>query len=313
MRARKTIKNKREIVGLLLLSVLWGSTWAAIRVTVTHMPPLRSVALRFLLASAVLVPVMLARRSRLPQGREWALLAVLGSLMLALPFALVAWTQQRIHTGMTSILFATAPLLTLWMETWLGGPDPMRRLPPRAVLGTVVGLLGVVAVLIHAASGLKGEIGPAVVVLLTAALGSAGSIIAKQLLKEIPVLTVAGVQTAISGLILGALSLATERQTATTWTPATVAAMLFLGLVSSALCFLLFFWLLIEIEPYQLSSRFLLMPIVAMAEGILFLHEAVSPLEMAGGATVLISLALVLSAERQVEIAPGKRSSLESR
>ena len=71
------IKSRREIAALLLLSLLWGSTWAAVRLTVLHMPPLRSASLRFLLPAAVLLPAMLFYRSRVPKGREWGLLAVL--------------------------------------------------------------------------------------------------------------------------------------------------------------------------------------------------------------------------------------------
>ncbi len=100
----------------------------------------------------------------------------------------------------------------------------------------------------------------------------------------------------MAGLVVGALSLVFERRQPTEWTEASLAAMLFLGLVSSALCFLLFYWLLMRMEPHQLAVRYLLMPIVAIGEGALLLGERIAWTEVAGAVAVLISVALLLSA-----------------
>jgi drug/metabolite transporter (DMT)-like permease len=261
------------------------------------MPPLRSVSFRFLMASALLLPAMWLARARLPRGKEWVLLVVLGTFMMALPFSLIAWAQQRMSSAVTSILFAASPLMTLGLEAWMSRGKTRMRLPPRAFAGALVGLAGVGLVMVHAVSGIEGAAVPAMTVLLVAVFGAASTIVAKDRLKEIPVLTVAATETLFSGMFLGVLSLVFERHRATDWTQGTVVALLFLGLFSSALCFLLFYWLLLRIEPYQLASRYLLMPVVALAEGSFLLHEAVSRLEIVGCAAVLLSVTLVLSAD----------------
>jgi len=259
------------------------------------MPPLRSVAVRFLLATAVLLPAMLLRKERLPTGREWRLLAVLGILMVALPFSLIAWTQLRITSSTTSILFAASPLLTLWMERWIGDRNDRTPVSPRAWLGTLVGLAGVALLFSHVALAAEGAFAAEVVVLLVVVAGSASSIIAKRRLRDIPVLTVAATETLLAGLAVGGMSLIFERNRSTEWTAESIAAILFLGLVSSAFCFLLYYWLLVRMEPYKLASRFLLMPIIAVGEGSLYLHESVPATEFAGGVAVLVSLAMLLS------------------
>jgi drug/metabolite transporter (DMT)-like permease len=217
--------------------------------------------------------------------------------MVALPFSLIAWAQQRMSSAATSILFAASPLMTLCLEPWMSRGTTRARISPKAFAGALVGLAGVGLVMIHAASGMEGGLIPAMTVLVVAIFGAASTIVAKDRLKDIPVLTVAATEMLFAGLLLGLLSLVFERQQATDWTQGTVMAMLFLGVFSSALCFLLFYWLLVRIEPYQLAARYLLMPVVALAEGAFFLRETVPPLEIAGCAAVMISLTLVLRSE----------------
>ncbi len=284
----------------------------AIRIVVAHMPPLRSVSFRFLLASAVLLPVMFLLRSRLPKGREWLLLFLLGTLMMALPFSATAWAEQWIPSGKTSLFFATAPLVTGWMETWLGRRSERRRLPLSAVLGMLLSLAGIVIVLYHATPLARGEGRGVVVIMGVVLLGSAGTILSKRWLKNIPVLTLAAVETLFAGIALGIASFVMEGDRPQVWTESSVIAMLFLGFFSSALGFLLYYWLLMQIEPYQLAARYFIMPIVALAEGAALLHEQVT-WTMAGGAiAVLAGLVLVLRSRTREVAGHGMPGNMRS-
>jgi drug/metabolite transporter (DMT)-like permease len=266
----------------------------AIRIVVAHMPPLRSVAFRFLLASAILLPLMFFRRSRLPKGREWLLLFGLGTLMMALPFSATAWAEQWIPSGKTSLLFAMAPLVTGWMETWLGRPSERRRLPFTAILGMLIALAGIVVVLYRTTSIARGEGRGVAAILGVVVLGSATTILSKQWLKNIPLLTLVAVETLFAGVTLGVASFFMEGDRPQAWTESSVIAMLFLGLFSSALSFLLYYWLLMQIEPYQLAARYFITPIVAIAEGVVLLHEQVTWNMAVGALAVLAGLVLVL-------------------
>jgi drug/metabolite transporter (DMT)-like permease len=270
----------------------------AIRIVVMHMPPLRSVSLRLLLGSAVLIPFMLLRKARWPVGKEWGLLFVFSTLMLAVSFSLVAWAIQRLPTGTTSLLFATSPLLTAWLEPWLSGRSQRTHTSPMVILGMLGGLGGVALVLSNSTlAGFHLPIDSVVAVLFVVLFGSMATIIAKRLLKNIPVLTISTVETMMAGAFLGAVSLGMDRNQPTVWTSQVILAMLFLGIFSSALGFLLYYWLLMQIEPHLLQARYLIMPIVAMTDGYLFLHEHISPAMILGACAVLGSLALVLMAE----------------
>jgi len=272
----------------------------AIRIVVAHMPPLRSVSLRFLLASAILLPIMFLRRSRLPKGREWLLLLLLATLMMALPFSATAWAEQWIPSGKTSLLFATAPLVTGWMETWLGKPSERKRLPPNAVVGMLIALAGLIVVLYRTASIDRGESRGVAAVLGVVVLGSASTVLSKQWLKDIPVLTLAAVETFFAGTTLGVASFVVEGDRPQAWTESSVIAMLFLGMFSSALGFLLYYWLLMRIEPYQLAARYFIMPIVALAEGAVLLHERITLTMAVGAVAVMAGMVLALRSKAKV-------------
>jgi drug/metabolite transporter (DMT)-like permease len=274
----------------------------AIRIAVLHMPPLRSVSLRLLLASAVLVPIMFLRKKRLPVGREWGLLFVLSTLMLAISFSLVAWAVQRIPTGTTSLLFATSPLLTAWMEPWLGKHSQKIPVSRSVILGMLGGLVGVALVLFKTAPvGYHLQMQGVIAVLSVVVFGSMATIIAKRVLKDIPVLTISAVETLMAGAVLGVASLAIEGNRPTVWTPQVIWAILFLSVLSSAVGFFLYYWLLMQIEPHVLQTRYLIMPIIAMIDGYLFLHEEISWNMLLGAAAVLGSLAFVLRAEAKTD------------
>src|SRR5882757_5711261 len=164
--------SRLHLVGLLALSLIWGSTWAAIRVVVQHMPPMRSVSLRFVVASSVLLPVIWIRRSRLPRGREWGVLSLLSLITIVVPFSLIAWAEGHISSGATSILFATGPLFTAWMEPHLGGRMHRRRVPRPVLRALLLGLVGTLLVLSSSISRSSAQAAGAAAVLFVVILGA---------------------------------------------------------------------------------------------------------------------------------------------
>jgi drug/metabolite transporter (DMT)-like permease len=286
--------SARQISGFIALSLIWGSTWAAIRIVVENVPPLLSVAIRFLLAFVVMLPVLLVLRPRLPKGREWGIIAALSLVMIVLPFGLTALAEQRISSGTTAILFATSPLFTAWMEPHLGSIAQRRRISRATHVALWLGLAGVLLVLSRAISFTEFQVVGAMLVLVVAILGAATTTLAKSELNGIPLLTVTSFQFIVASAVLGLMSLLLERGHSVTWTRPTVAAMLFLGVVSSALGFLLFYWLLGELRPYQVNARQLLMPAVAIVEGTMLLNEPLPWTTVVGTTMVLGSLVVAM-------------------
>jgi len=245
---------------------------------------------------------LLVRRPRMPKGREWGVISTLSLVMIVLPFSLVAWAEQRISSGTTAILFATSPLFTAWMEPHLGNASERRRVPRATHYALWGGLGGVLLVLFGAISLSASQVLGVAAVLTVVILGSATATIARTELRGMPLLTVTTLQCILAGGVLGVTSLLLEPRHAATWTSTAVFAMLFLGAVSSAVGFLLFYWLLTELRPHQVAARQLLMPVVAIAEGALLLHEPLPWTMVAGATVVLASLIVVMKIKEEGEL-----------
>src|ERR1051325_4016018 len=99
-----------------LLCLIWGSTWLVIKVGYGGLGPFNVAGLRFFLAGARMAIVARATRARWPRGRaEWTTVAIVGLFMFAGDYGLIYWAEQYIESGLTAVLFATLPLITLFI------------------------------------------------------------------------------------------------------------------------------------------------------------------------------------------------------
>ena len=131
----------KALVAYLLVCVLWGSTYLAIRIGVGVLPPFLFAGSRFLVAGALLLAGALAFGERLPRrARDWADLAVVGLLLLAGGNTFVVWAEQFTPSGVASLFVVTVALWMALFDALLpGGPG---RLSWRVIAGLVLGLVG---------------------------------------------------------------------------------------------------------------------------------------------------------------------------
>ena len=279
----------RDVVELLLLSVLWGAAYLFMRAAVPAFGPAPLVATRMGLAAVLLLPVLVLR------GGVPALLAhprqllVLGVPYTALPFMLLGFASLHITAGLIAVLNATAPLFAALIAHYA----LKERLGAWRAGGLVIGFAGV-AVLMWGSRSFDTDSGVLAVlaVLVTSLFWGLGANYARKHLASVDsmVMTVGSLMAA--SLFLAPFAWAswpTESPGPRAW-----AELAFLGVASSGLGFLLYFRLLRRIGPVRAMSVTFLNPLVAMASGALYLGEAVTPQMLAGGAVVLLGTALSL-------------------
>jgi len=279
----------RDLVELLFLSLLWGAAYLFMRSAVPAFGPAPLVALRLGLAAFMLLPLLLWRGG-LPSMRAhpWALL-VLGIPFTALPFLMLAYASQHLTAGLVSVLNATSPLFAALVAHQFAKENLGRW----RVLGLIIGLLGVVGLMWGSASFKTGDgrLAVAAVLLGSVAWGFGSHHTRKHLAgADALVITV--------GSLLAATALLAPFAWAT-WPvqsppPRAWAELLFLGVASSGLGFLIYFRLLRRIGPVRAMSVTFLNPVVAVISGALYLGEGVSLQMLAGGAVVLLGTALTL-------------------
>jgi drug/metabolite transporter (DMT)-like permease len=283
--------------------LIWGTTWAAIRFSLESFPPFLGASLRFALAAVLLLAYARIRGVRLGrEPQEQRLWWINGLLSFAATYGIVYWAEQWVPSGLASVLFATFPMFVAVLAHFF---LPGERLAPLGSGGVLLGFVGVAVIFSEDLAALGGaELSLAAWVLLLSPVAAAlGSVAAKRWGRGLPALSLSGPPMAIGAVILGMIGALVERSAVwpadPSWQPtgASVVAMLYLGVVGSALVFGLYFWLLQHLTATRTSLIAYLSPVVAVAVGTLFLGEPLTPRLVLGALVVLVGTALASQAK----------------
>ncbi len=295
---------------LFLLSVLWGGSFFFVGVAVRDLPTLTIVVLRVGLAALVLWGIVAALRRPLPRNpNAWFAFIGMGVLNNVIPFGLIVWGQQTIASGLASILNATTPLFTVAVAGFLLSDE---RINGRKIAGIIAGFAGVVVMIGPGAlSGLATDL-LAQIACLGGALSYAFAGVFGRRFKRLgvdPIVVAAGQVTGAT-LVLAPFALFIERP----WTlpipaPSTWAAIVGLAVLSTALAYILYFLILQRAGATNLLLVTFLIPVSAIALGVLVLGEHLNGSEIAG--MVLIGIGLVAIDGRMLNI--GRRRLANSR
>ncbi|MFL6258267.1 MAG: DMT family transporter [Thermoanaerobaculia bacterium] len=280
------------ILGLMIL--IWGTTWAVIRVGLRGLPPFTGVALRFAIASAALLalaPVLGVKLGRVPNERRiWWVNAF---LTFCIPYGIVYWSEQWLPSGLTSVIFATMPLQTALVAHFL---LPSERLTAWSLTGILVGFAGIAVIFSGDLQALGGaRVAKVAALMLIAPLcAGASGVAVKRWGSGVHPLSTAAVPMAITAVLMGAFSRLVEAGRPVTFDTPTVLSLLYLALIGSAVPFTLYFWLLRNESATGMSMINYATPVVAVAVGALFLSEPVTPRIIAGTALVLLGVGMAL-------------------
>jgi drug/metabolite transporter (DMT)-like permease len=273
------------------LCFVWGSTWLAIKVGLASLPPFTFAGLRFLVAWALFLVYMLARRIRFPKDRvAWKVMIFLGLTQIAVPYALVFWGEQYVTAGLTAILFATLPFFVAAFAHFM---VPGERLTACKIVGMIVSFTGVAIIfsqdLILTFNSLLGG----AAVLASSGIAGLANVVGKKYSEYINTTVNVVVQTGIGALLLLAGGILVERGLPLTFGPESVFAILYLAAAGSAYGFLALYWLFTRMEVTRISLFTFITPIVAVGLGWLLLGEGVAPAIGVGGALILVGVVFV--------------------
>jgi len=271
------------VLSLLLVMLIWGSTFVVTKSAVEQVPPLTLAVLRFALASAILVPAAQVRGGPavLPRPLPWGTLALMGLTGVAVFFAgfnvaltLTTATEAALIQG--TIPAVSALLAAVWLRERLG--------PPRAA-GAAASVLGVaLVVLVGAGTGpAENRLVGNLVMVATVVAWAVYSLLGRRLRGA------SGLATTAYSTLLGTLFLlpAAAFELATRPWPAVSAAgwlaVAYLGAVASALAFWLWNRALAVLDVGQASAFINLVPVIGVASAALVLGEPLTPAHLLGG------------------------------
>jgi drug/metabolite transporter (DMT)-like permease len=289
--------TRGQLLGYLSLCLIWGSTWLAIRVVVRDVPPFAAAALRFVAAGVLLLGAALVQRRQWPRGRsQWSAVLVLSLTMMALPYGMLFWAEQHVMSSMTAIFYSAMPLAVA-----LFTPAMLHRKVPRTAVYAMVIAFGALLSLFYTELSMsrRSMIGGALV-LFSMSLSSWSSVFAKLRLRDVDPVAATGLQLIFGSVVLLWAAWALEAHRHAVWTRGAVAAMAFLTLFGSAAAFVIYYWLLKKLQPYQLSTISLITPVIALLEGWLW-GEPVRAMMVVAIVVVLASVRSVLHAEAEMQ------------
>lgn len=279
---------------LVVLSLLWGSSFIFIEVALEGLPVLTLVGSRVVLATITLWAAVALLK--VPVSHTWAIwgaFAVMGLTNNAIPFSLIAWGQMEITAGLAAVLNATTPLFTgLLAGIFLSD----ERLTGEKLTGLLLGLVGVAVMMgLRSLSSLGTDLAHQCAV-LGAALSYGVSVVFGRRFARFgvrPIVIAAG-QTTMSSLYLvpmaflvdGAPDLAALGTTV-------ITATLALAIVSTGLAYVLYFAILSRAGATNATLVTVLAPVVAIGFGVLLLGEAVSAGQFVGLGLIAAGLAVL--------------------
>jgi drug/metabolite transporter (DMT)-like permease len=290
------------IAAFVALCIIWSSTWLAIKFGLRDLPPISFVAIRFLIAVAVLLAISIGRVRLVPPDRgDFKLLAWTGVLMFAINYALLFWAELYVSSGLSAVLQATIPIFGLVFAHFVIPSEPLRA--PR-IAGAVLAIGGVAVICSRLLDfgGLLAFWGGVAIVF-----GAAGAAFSNVLLKARAIRLAPAMIAAwqmIFGLVplLVAGFLVEGSPVHFHWTPRAIFCLLYLAIPGSALAFLLLYWLLPRMSVTNLQTISFITPPGAVLFGWLLGGETFSLWSLAGGALVLAGVWMIFRKAKPAEL-----------
>jgi drug/metabolite transporter (DMT)-like permease len=317
----------------LILSAIWGSSFLWIAIVLDDgVPPLTLVSLRTLFAGGLLAVVLVVRGGRLPlRWLLWKRMIVLGATNIVIPFALIAWGQQYIPSGIASILNAMVPLFTIIFATLALADE---HVTPAKLGGLGMGFAGVILLALPSLEAASADEDAAFAVAGMLAVAAAAvfyglaSVYTRRRVTGMPIIeqpdgsTRAPLAVEISlgstvsaFVMISALALLLERpdggamalpQSTLGW-----LGLLWLGALGTGVAYLLFFRIIERWGATRTTLVTYVIPVVAIALGYVILGERLEPLELAGAALIIGGVVLVNATFGQRPLSARARAEAE--
>jgi drug/metabolite transporter (DMT)-like permease len=288
--------NTKIWMALIVVYIVWGSTYLAIRVGLESFPPFLLAGLRFLISGAILYIWRRAAGDPLPARIEWRSALIMGLLLLVGGNGGVTWAEQHVPSGIASLVVCSAPL---WM-TLIDALRPGGSWPNRATgAGVLVGFIGIVLLVGPAvlSSGVD-RLDPlgAVVLLLAAVLWAAGSVYGRGAKLPASPLMGTGIEMLAGGAVLLLLATGAGEWGRLNLAAASLRSWLGFGYLvffGSLAGFTAYTWLLRN-APTPLAATYAYVnPLVAVALGALLLSEPLNGRIAIASAVILLSVWLI--------------------
>ena len=280
----------RVVAGYVCVALIWGSTWAAIKIGVNDVPPFVFALARAVAVASLLTIVAVALRQPFPRGkRTIAVAVVVGLINIGWSWAIIFWSEQFVPSGLVAVFGAAAPIWTAMLAHFMVKGD---RLSALKIVGLVLGLAGTVILIgaPDAAEGAAGLVATMLLALMAISWSIAAILQSRYLTRVAPIPTVA-LGTWASVLLLAPLALP-QLSEAQRWTVPSLLAFVYLVVFGTSVGMVVSLWLYRKLRPTTITLIQVIVPAEAILIGTLWLGEPVTIRMLGGAALVVAAVAL---------------------
>jgi drug/metabolite transporter (DMT)-like permease len=272
----------------------WGTTYLAIRVGLETLTPMLFAGLRFLIAGGVLFFIMSRQQgARLPKGREWLDLGLVGLMLLGIGNGAVVWAELWVPSGMAALLVATSPFWVIGIERLRAGGE---RVGARGLVGMLVGFAGLGLLVWPQLFGaeLNGYfLLGAVLIQLGCLSWSGGSVYAKGRPTGVKPLMAAAVQMLIAGVALTLVGTLTGEWGQISFSTRSVGALSYLVVFGSIVAYSAYTYAIQKLPLSLVTTYSYINPMIALLLGWVALGEQLGWREGLAALVILLGVALV--------------------
>ena len=285
----------------LVLALIWSTTWIFIKIGLDDLPPVAFAYARFIVAIAILFPVIKIQKIQLPKSvAEWRLIALTGVLQFSINYALVFWSEQHITSGLAAVLQATITVFGLVLA-WIFLPN--EQITRRKIIAVVMGVIGV-AVIFNDQLRVESWMAFAgcVAIVIGAYAAAQASILVKARGGNIHPASLVFCQMICGLPAIIIYSLLREGDPLTfNWSWKASVCVLYLSVLGTVTAFWLYYWLLRQIESTKAMMISLVTPLLAVVIGNVVLGETLPPLTFFGGLLIIASIGLIVLRRKNFE------------
>lgn len=271
------------------VSIIWGSTWYAIKEGLDTLPPFLFAGVRFALATALMVPILLWRRRRWPRDVEsWKTIGVL-TVLNSVCYGCVFYGEQFTDSYVASILGATSPLFTMGLAYVFLAQHEVTVVKGTGVLICFAGILFIC----HHGLQTSGSLPGLVAMMVNAVFVGAYSVYAKHRAQRLDIFVNVACQMAGTSILLGGVGLILESPTQFALTLSGGLAIVYLASIGSVAAFLLWTYAMKRLSVIEVSLQQFASPAIAVGLGSMLRGESLTVWTLVGGALVLVGIVCV--------------------
>jgi drug/metabolite transporter (DMT)-like permease len=278
----------------IVVCLVWGTTYLAIRVALETIPPASVGAIRFIIAGVLLAVILAARGVALPARAHWRGLAIVGILLIGVGNGMVVVAEQWVPSGIAAVVIATTPFWMAGLEALIPGGE---RFSQRTLIGMTIGFAGILLLLwpdLMAGGSVGRQFLYGIVALQLAEIGwSGGTAYSRRHARGENALAAAALQMIFGGSAMLVVAVAGREWENLHFTARTAAAELYLIVVGSLVAFPAYIYALKHLPVATVSLYAYINPMIAVLLGALLLGEPFGMRIVIASALVLLGVGVV--------------------